>query len=405
MATEIRDLNFDVNGLSSAENPYPVYRRLRDESPVHHYHGDDQSIWLLSRYDDVAAALADWHTFSSVGSMTQLRPAPGARAPDGEQLITTDPPFHDRLRHVIREYFSPKRIALLEAKITQEVVNCLAPLRSRVSLDVAHEFAWPFTLAIISDIIGISEDDRAGVMSLYIDLEYRDPTDDAAEQLARYTGYFEALATDRLSEPRDDLMSALMRAVTREEIGRSDAVMMSKDLFEGGVDVPANLVANSMLSLAEHPDQRRYLSTTPETARLRLAVEELARYESPIQRIPRLTTRNVRIHDTLIPEGATVLLLLGSANHDERRFDMADTLDVARSPTRNVAFGAGVHFCIGAPLARLEARIALSQLLMAIPEYAVPSRVDRPPASHVMRALLNLQLIPTTRSVPYAAGD
>jgi cytochrome P450 len=392
MATEIRELTFDVNGLSSAENPYPVYRRLRDESPVHHCHDGDQSMWLLSRYDDVAAALADWHTFTSVGSMTPLRSAPGARSADGEQLITTDPPFHDGLRQVIREYFSPKRIALLEAKITREVVDRLEPLRSRGKVDVAHEFAWPFALAIISDMLGIPEDERAGVMSLYVDLEYREPTDDAGGQLARYIDYFEALATERLAEPRDDLISVLMRAVTRAEITRADAVMLSKDLFEGGIDVPANLVANSMLALAEHPDQRALVGAASETARLRLAVEELARYESPIQRIPRRTTSSVMIHETVIPKGATVLLLLGSANHDERRFIAADTLDVSRPPARNVAFGAGVHFCIGAPLARVEARIALSQLLTAIPEYHVASRADRPRASHVMRALLNLQL-------------
>jgi cytochrome P450 len=363
-------------------------------------------VWILSRYDDVSAALADWRTFSSVASMADLRAAPGARSADGEQLITTDPPSHDALRGVVREYFSPKRIQAMEAEITREAVTRAARLRSPTSVDVAREFAWPFALAIISDMLGIPAEHRSTVLSWYLDLEYRPLADDAADKLANYTDFFRELAEARLSDPRDDLMSELMRAVTRGEIARPDAVMLCKDLFEGGVDVPANVLANSMLALAEHPDQRRYLlDGQSDTARLRLGVEELARYDPPIQRIPRITTTSVTIHDTLIPKDATVLLLLGSANHDERRFADPETLNVARPATRNVAFGAGVHFCIGAPLARLEARIALVELLTALPEYEVMTPVQRPRASHVMRALLNLEVTAITAAARMAGRD
>lgn len=399
-------MTFDLNSLNSDENPYPVYRRLRDQSPVHRCREGDQWVWLLSRYEDVNAALCDWRTFSSVDSMANLRSAPGARSADGEQLITTDPPFHDRLRRVVRDYFSPKRIQSLEARITSEAVSRMAPLLSRSSVDVATDFAWPLALTIISEVIGIPEDWRSVVLSWYVDLEYRALTDVSAEEQSKYTNYFQDLGAQRLSEPRDDLMSELMRAVTRGEITRPDAVMLCKDLFEGGVDVPANLLANSMLALAERPDQRAYLADSEsDVGRLRLGIEELARFDPPIQRIPRLTTTDVTIHETLIPEGEIVLLLLGSANHDERRFAEPETLDVARPPTRNVAFGAGVHFCIGAPLARLEARIALSELLSALPDYDLVTPVQRPRASHVMRALLNLELAALRTLTPLAGID
>ena len=184
-----------------------------------------------------------------------------------------------------------------------------------------------------------------------------------------------------------------MQAVARDDLCRSDALVLCKDLFEGGVDVPANLMANAVLALADHPDQRAYLvDRSVDRTRIRLGVEELARFDSPIQCIPRVSTTSVNRHDVLIPRGATVLLLLGSANRDERRFPDPDELDVTRPRSRNLAFGAGVHFCVGAPLARLEASLALPKLLSALPGYEVIPPVKRPRGDPVMRALLNLEV-------------
>src|ERR1700730_6147179 len=159
---------FDPRTVCFEEDPYPLYRRLRDEFPVYRWQDGERSLWILSRYDDVNEALGDWRTFSSVDSMSDRRPAPGARgAADGHQLITSDPPHHDDLRRVVREYFSPKAIQPLEGKIEREVGLRLPGLRSRETIDVAGDFAWPMTLAIISDIIGIPEEDRSAVLSWY----------------------------------------------------------------------------------------------------------------------------------------------------------------------------------------------------------------------------------------------
>jgi cytochrome P450 len=392
--------SFDPYAAVSQPDPYRVYSWLRDESPVHHYEAGDQSLWILSRYEDVSAAIGDWGNFSSQDSVPKMLAADEARGwAGGEQLINADPPYHDDLRRVVKEYLSPKGIQALTPMIEAVLEECLTLLGSLSTVDVARDFAWPFTLTIISRMVGIPEEDRSTLLSWYHALHYSDGADEAAQALNAYAEYFDWLAARRQAEPGDDLMSLLMHAVGEGEISRSDALVLCKDLFEGGVDVPANLIANSVLALAAHPDQRAWLMEGCEdVARVRLAVEELARYEAPIQFIPRRVARDISLHNTAIPKDATVLLLLGSANRDERQFADPDSLDLGRRATRNLAFGAGVHFCVGAPLARLEARLALPKLLGTMPDYDVVGPVQRPRNSENMRVLLNLEVVRSPRS-------
>jgi cytochrome P450 len=390
---ESSKLWFDPNTITFAADPYPQYRRLRDESPVYHYSGHGPEAWILSRYEDVSRALDDWQTFSSVNSMTERHPAPGARGTtDGDQLITTDPPLHDRLREIVREHLSPKAIRALEPEIEHEVLTHLRGLAARDTVDIACDFAWAVSLAVISSIIGIPADDRRALLAWYQAAEYSKDKDLADAALSQYTSYFEELACDRSRTPNGDLLTAIMQAVAQEEVSRPDGLMLAKDIFEGGADVPANLIGNAVLALRREPSQRALVADDQtDAARVRLAVEEVARYDAPIQALPRRATRTITMHGVQIPKDGLVLLLLGSANRDERRFADPDTVDVTRPAARNVAFGSGVHFCIGGPLARLEARIALPRLFAAIPEYQVEEPIERPP-SQVMRAILRLPL-------------
>ncbi len=385
---------FDPNTVSFESDPYRLYRRLRDECPVYCFDVGQRPLWLLSRFADVSAVLEDWQTFTSVGSTSSALDIPQLDgALDRPQLITTDPPFHDELRSVVKEHFSPKRVQTLEPRIAEEVDRCLAGLEERQTFDVARDFAWRLTLAIISEIIGIPESDRPAVLAWYQELEYAEADARSPQTLQRYTDYFDQLAAERLAHPRDDLMSQLVQAVADGEIIRPDALVLCRDLFEGGVDVPANLIGNAVLALAEKPDQRGYLADGElGMTGVRLAVEELARFDCPIQSIPRITTTSVTLHDVEIPSGATVILLLGSANRDERQFANPDVLDLASPRRRNLAFGGGIHFCIGAPLARLEASLALPRLLRTIRGYELVSPVERPRGDPVMRAVLSLDV-------------
>ena len=395
---------FDPDTTCSEPDPYPLYRRLRDEHAVLQYESADRSVWIISRFDDVDRALKDWRTFSSVNSMGEMRSAPGARGEaHGAQLITTDPPLHDDLRRAVREYFAPRRIRTLDRLIADHTTACLMRAQSRPTFDVAQDFAWPLTLAVISDMLGIPVSDRSTVLSAYHELEYSKGAERLTAELGEYAQYFDELAARRQAEPRDDLISTLMAAVTRGELTRADALMLCKDLFEGGVDVPANLIANSVLALAALAGQRAQI-TDGEPARVRLAVEELARYDPPIQYIPRIATSAVRLHGVEIPQGATVLLALGAANRDERRFADPDTLDLERPAIRNNAFGAGLHFCIGAPLARLVASLTLPPLLGALGEYGVPEWPARPRGSAVMRGFLSLEVTTNGYRPPVVTG-
>jgi cytochrome P450/ferredoxin len=382
----------DPLAASFLDDPYPLYGRLRDEHPVYCDTTRGHPIWLLSRYEDVNTALADWDTFSSV-QIASLQSSPFAlrNREGGTQMIESDPPLHDALRETVKGRYSPKRVRELEDDFRDVAVELLHDVRPRARFDVARDFAWPLTLRITGDVIGIPEADRATILEWYLDVIYSGSHEIASRSAVAYGEYFSELASERLAAPRDDLLSDLMRCTAAGKIERADAVLLCMDLFEGGVDVPANLIGNSVIALTQHRDQRSLLtdpSVTPDA--LRIAVEEFARFDSPIQYLPRVTTRDVSMHGVTIPRGSRVRLLLGSANRDERQYHEPDRLDLARPPVRNVAFGVGVHFCIGAPLARLGVSIALRVLLPVISKYRIAGAVDRPRGADIMRAVLTL---------------
>ena len=380
---------FDPFVASFADDPYPAYRRLRDQTPVYISPTSSGDLYVLSRHEDVHSALNDWARFSSVS------PDCSPSATHGNQLIQTDPPYHDRLRALVKQPFSPRRIKGLTETVRTAAASLVRRVPETDTLDIAAEFAWPLTVKIASDLVGVPEADRASVLSWYIDYRYSGEPSSAAGSLLCYREYFDDLASRRLARPETDLVSELMQAHQLGLISRGDAVVMAIDLFEGAIDVPANLLGNAVVALVDRADQRALLSRDDlDPTSLRVAVEELARFDAPIQHLPRCTSEPIRIHDTEIPAGSLVRLLLGSANRDERQHHDPDRLDLTRPPVRNVAFGAGVHFCIGAPLARLVTTVAIPELLSAIPDYRLALPVVRPRGDDSMRAILNLRIEP-----------
>lgn len=345
-------------------DPYPVYRELRDHAPV--YWSSQASCWVLSRYDDVCVALADPTTYSSASGIFPTPPGVDMTDLFLPMLIMSDPPRHTQLRHLVSKAFTPRRIAELEPHIHTIVDDLLDQVPAAGPWDFVSGFAGPLPAIVIADMLGVPREDRDQFRTWSTTLIQSNPTRgefgpglDAAASLYEY---FSAFLTERRAHPRDDLMTALVQAeVDGEHLSDDELLGFCLLLLVAGHETTTNLLSNSAVILAQHPESRRQLAENPDL--IPAAVEELLRYDSPVQGLARTLTRQVVLHGQSMNAGDTVLLLFGSANRDDHAFPDADRFDVHRRPERQVAFGRGIHFCLGASLARLEARVALQALL------------------------------------------
>jgi cytochrome P450 len=335
-----------------------IYRALRDRHPV--YHHPERGCYVLSRYDDVRWAAADTSLFSSEGTFVGADLMP--------MIVALDPPRHDRLRALVTRAFSPKRVAAMEPRIRAIAAELLDALPA--SCDLLPGFAWQLPSRVIGELIGIPRERQAAFLAWTEALVGFDPTGVGVDRGVFGAMYaeFAKLLAERRDERRDDLMSALLDAeLDGERLTQPELLGFCFVLITAGNDTTANLIANGAALLAAHREAQRLLAAEP--ARIPDAVEEMLRLESPAQQLPRRTTRALERHGTRIPEGSEVLLLWGAANRDERQFPDPDRFDVSRRP-RHLAFGHGTHFCLGANLARLEARIAFEELLARFPRFA-----------------------------------
>lgn len=345
-------------------DPYPVYRQLRDHAPV--YWSPQASTWVLSRYDDVAAALIDPATYSSASGIFPTPPGVDMTQLFLPMLIMSDPPRHTQLRHLVSKAFTPRRIAGVEARIQTLVDDLLDQVSGAGTWDFVSGFAGPLPAIVIADMLGVPREDRDRFRTWSTTLIQSNPIRgefgpglDAAAALYEY---FSTFLAERRAHPRDDLMTALVQAeVDGEYLSEEELLGFCLLLLIAGHETTTNLLSNSAVVLAQHPESRRQLADNP--ALVPAAVEELLRYDSPVQGLGRTLTRQVDLHGQPMKAGDTVLLLFGSANRDDHAFPDADRFDINRRPERQVAFGRGIHFCLGASLARLEARIALQALL------------------------------------------
>lgn len=371
---------YDPTTALFQEQMHEIYRGLREDHPV--YVSPDGSC-VLSRFADVWAAVHDPDTFSSnCVEADQLMP----------QMIYLDPPRHTALRSLVSRAFTPKRVAQLESRIRQVTTTLLDEVCSRRECDLVHEFAAPLPSIVMADLIGVPEQHREAFRTwTEAFLEVTGP-EDITERAGKIYDLFGQLLAERRREPTDDLMSALLEAqVDGTRLAEEELLGFCFLLLVAGNDTTTTLIGNGAELLARHPDQRKELAERPDL--IPAAIEEMIRVESPTQALARTATREVRLHGVTIPEGGRVMLLWGAANLDPREFPDAERFDIHRAAPRHLGFGHGIHFCLGAPLARLESRVAFEELLARIPDY----RVTATPERYVSNWARSWRLLPIAR--------
>jgi cytochrome P450 len=387
-AAEERAVDYSPFSPEAHADPYPLYRELRREAPL--YRNERLDFWAVSRYDDVVGVLRDWKTFSSASGVDM--DDTGGEFGSGN-FLEEDPPLHDLLRGVVRTEFVPKHLrAALGPFVRAEVEGIVADLKRRPAVDFARELAWELPIRVVSELMGFPREDRELLRRLEESFALRIPTLECLPPFATAAGeslrrYFADLVEQRAADPRDDLLSKIVSAeIDGEPIGRQ-AHGLIFILFVAAIETTASLVTQSLRLLATHPEQREWLREHPEA--IPQAVEEVLRYEAPVQHTKRTALRDTELLGEPIPEGSTVLVLTGSANRDERRFEEPDAFDVRREPKRHMAFGEGIHHCIGAPLARLEGEVVIETVLAELPEYRLVGEPIRLP-NHIVRGYLSL---------------
>jgi cytochrome P450 len=360
------DVYWDPLDVEIDADPYDIWRRLRDEAPL--YWNDRYEFFALSRYDDVEAAHRDPATFlSSHGTVLEMmtaRPVPSGL------MIFQDPPEHTRLRALVSRAFTPRRVAALEAHVRELCAELLEPWQVGAAFDYVADFGAPLPSMVICELLGVPAADRAWVKAAIDTTFHIEPgvgmvNDVSLAARIELDRYLAGLLTERAASPGDDLLSGLsLSALTMRE-----SIDFANLLVSAGTETVARLLGWTAVVLDEHPEQRGELAGDPSL--VPNAVEELLRYEAPSPVQGRWTSRAVELHGTEVPPASKVLLLTGSAGRDERKYPDADCFDVHRRFDHHVSFGFGIHFCLGASLARLEGRIAIEETLARHPTWEV----------------------------------
>jgi cytochrome P450 len=382
---------FNPLSVVSTDDPWSVYHRLRADSPLHY--SPEADVWTLSRFADVQTAARDWRTFSSAPSvdLDQTGSTFGVAS-----IFDVDPPQHDRLRRPLQSSFSPRAIADLEEFVRSVAGQLLEPLLTGEEVDFVESFAWRLPLVVARAQLGIDAEDEDAFGSLLHALLSRNHgqrtiPSEALEAGRSLLAFFE----DRLGSWRDSshtgsIVPSLIEALDRNVLSREEVVSLATMLGAGFTETTSGLLASMCRLFAEHPDQTARLRREPQS--LVPAIEEILRFEPPAHFLARTVNAPVALHGERLDPGARVVLLFASANRDERRWESPDTLDLFRPLQRNLAFGEGIHHCLGAPLARLEARIAGELLLRSTADIEIIGNEGRWYPTHGTRGFSELRV-------------
>jgi len=380
MKTELYWDPFDVD---LDDNPWDVWRRMRDEAPV--YRNERHDFWALSRHADVEAAHRDPETFSSArGTVLEMM---GPDLSGTGQMIFLDPPDHTRLRHLVSRAFTPRRVTQIEDRVRQLCGGMLDRVRGASEFDYVQDFGADLPPMVISSLLGLPEEDQERVRHVIDRVFHIEPgvgmiNDTSINASFEVASYVAKELDKKRMEPEDDLLSGLVAAEIVDDEGvvrrmtPKEAVEFAILLYMAGTETVARFLGWAAVVLDDHPDQRKEL--VEDFSLIPKAVEEILRFEAPSPVQCRWTTRDVELHDVVIPKESKVVLLTASAGRDERAYSNAGHFDIHRTGPPHVSFGYGIHFCLGAALARVESRIALEETLKRFPQWEVDhSRAER----------------------------
>jgi cytochrome P450 len=362
-------------------DPYPTYHALREADPVHR--SPFMAMWILTRYEDVALVLRDprfladrtqWDGFQELEGVDPTR-----------SLLSLDPPDHTRLRTLVSKAFTPRMVERLRPQARAIVDGALAAAAQRGGMELIEDLAYPLPVAVIAGMLGVPKEDwprfRAWSQVLVAGL---DPLSiQEADRIAQFTvaqnaiyDYLGAVVAERRRRPADDLISALIAVEERgDALNERELIVMLVLLLVAGHETTVNLIGNGMHALLRNPDQLALLRERP--ALLDVAVEELLRWDSPVQLTARVVGEDLDLGGRALRRGELVMTLLGAANRDPAQFPDPDRLDLARAPNQHFSFGRGIHFCLGAPLARLEGRVAIGELVRRFPDLRLAGEPER----------------------------
>jgi cytochrome P450 len=361
-------------------DPYPTYSELRSSAPVHRITlPDGRGVWLVTRHEDVLAVFKDerfvknWRKVLTPEQLAQIPPIPEVMEPLSANMLDTDPPDHRRLRALVSKAFTPRLIEHMRPRVQEIADTLLDAVQDRSEMDLIDDYAFPLPITVIAELLGVPAEDRNSFR------EWSDAAvsgDTSREHLEKvlipnmqaFIDYLRQMFEEKRRNPAEDLVSALVRAEEAgDQLSEDELLGMVFLLLVAGHETTVNLIGNGVLALLQHPDQLEKLRADPSL--IRDAVEELLRFDGPVETsTERFAREDVRIGETVIPRGEMVLVVIAAADRDPDRFPDPDALDITRSDNKHLAFGKGIHHCLGAPLARMEGQIAISTLLRRMPE-------------------------------------
>ncbi|KAB8141172.1 cytochrome P450 [Chloroflexia bacterium SDU3-3] len=364
---------------------HSIYAHLRDEQPICRVSAPDgRQFWLITRYDDVLAAIHEprlvknWRSILSPAELAEQKSSPLTRL--GQHMLSQDPPDHTRLRSLVSKAFTPRMMEQMRPRIQQIADGLIDQVQARGSMDLIEDYAFLLPITVIAELLGIPVEDRDRFRAWSDVVVANEPTPARMALLTKvyteFSAYLGDLVAKRRAEPQEDLISALVRTEEAgDRLSEDELLSMVFLLIVAGHETTVNLIGNGALALLLHPDQRELLRERPEL--LPSAIEEFLRYDGPVETSTlRFAKEDMEFQGVPMQRGDIVIVVLSSANRDSSRFADADALDITRGDNRHVAFGHGIHYCLGAPLARIEGQIAIGTLFRRLPDLALGISIE-----------------------------